>query len=134
MPTIVTERIYLEQVFTNLISNAIKYHNRPDGHIEIGVKRDNQFYIFCVQDDGPGIEKEYHERIFLMFQTLQERDAFESTGVGLAIVKKIAEEKGGRVWVESDPGKGSTFYFTWPRPGAANDTSITENINSNVTS
>jgi signal transduction histidine kinase len=115
MPVLETERIYLEQVFTNLISNAIKYHDRPDGHIEITVKEDDKLYTFCVKDDGPGIEPEYHERIFVMFQTLQERDAFESTGVGLTIVKKIMEEKGGTVWVESKPGEGSTFCFTWPR-------------------
>ncbi|MGZ5303378.1 MAG: sensor histidine kinase [Bacteroidia bacterium] len=114
MPVLITERMYLEQVFTNLISNAIKYHDRPDGHIEIGVSSDNKFYTFYVKDDGPGIESEYHERIFVIFQTLKERDAFESTGVGLAIVKKIVEDKGGKIWVESQLDKGSVFYFTWP--------------------
>jgi light-regulated signal transduction histidine kinase (bacteriophytochrome) len=128
LPTLVTERIYLEQVFTNLISNAIKYHNRLDGHIDIGISEDNKFYTFYVRDDGPGIEPEYHERIFVMFQTLQERDAFESTGVGLTIVKKIMEEKGGTVWVESEPGKGSTFYFTWPKVTRTDESSLNESI------
>jgi signal transduction histidine kinase len=114
MPTLITERVYLEQVFSNLISNAIKYHDKPDGHVEIGASQENKFYRFYVKDDGPGIEKEYHERIFVIFQTLVERDAFESTGVGLAIVKKIVEDKGGKIWIESEVGKGTTFFFTWP--------------------
>ncbi len=114
MPVLITERMYLEQVFANLISNAIKYHDRQNGHIEIGVNSEDKFYTFYVKDDGPGIEQEYHERIFIIFQTLKERDAFESTGVGLAIVKKIIEDKGGSIWVESEPGKGATFFFTWP--------------------
>ncbi|RYD80751.1 MAG: HAMP domain-containing protein [Sphingobacteriales bacterium] len=117
MPTLITERVYLEQVFSNLISNAIKYHDEPNGHIEIGVNATDNFYNFYVKDDGPGIEKEYHDRIFVIFQTLQERDAFESTGVGLAIVKKIIDDKGGKIMVESEPGQGATFSFTWPKFG-----------------
>jgi signal transduction histidine kinase len=70
---------------------------------------------FSVADDGPGIEQEYHDRIFVLFQTLQERDAVESTGVGLAIVKKIVERRGGRIKVDSQMGKGSVFSFTWPK-------------------
>jgi signal transduction histidine kinase len=66
-----------------------------------------------VRDNGPGIDSEFHEKIFIIFQTLQARDKVESTGVGLAIVKKIIEEKGGKVWVESEKGKGTSFYFTW---------------------
>ncbi|MFD1873375.1 sensor histidine kinase [Hymenobacter bucti] len=121
LPTLVTNRTQLQQVFTNLISNAIKYHDRPStGHIHIGCdEASNDFYRFSVQDDGPGIAPEYHERIFIIFQTLVERDALESTGVGLAIVKKIVERQGGRIWVESTEGQGATFFFTWPKQTAA---------------
>jgi signal transduction histidine kinase len=117
LPTLVTNRTQLQQVFTNLISNAIKYHDNPStGHIFIGCDdAPNDFYRFSVQDDGPGIAAEYHERIFVIFQTLVERDALESTGVGLAIVKKIVERQGGRIWVESAEGQGATFFFTWPK-------------------
>lgn len=120
LPTLPTNRTQLQQVFTNLISNAIKYHDRPAaGTIRIGCEDlDDNFYRFSVQDDGPGIAPEYHERIFIIFQTLVERDALESTGVGLAIVKKIVERQGGRIWLESAEGEGATFFFTWPKKPA----------------
>jgi len=120
LPTLPTNRTQLQQVFTNLISNAVKYHDNPGaGTIRIGCEDLNDnFYRFSVQDDGPGIAPEYHERIFIIFQTLVERDALESTGVGLAIVKKIVERQGGRIWVESAEGKGATFFFTWPKTPA----------------
>jgi signal transduction histidine kinase len=128
LPTIATNRTQLQQVFTNLISNAIKYHDHPaTGHIHIGCDDvSGEFYRFSVQDDGPGIAPEYHERIFIIFQTLVERDALESTGVGLAIVKKIVERQGGRIWVESAEGQGATFYFTWPKQPAANTAGATQ--------
>ena len=121
LPTLPTNRTQLQQVFTNLISNAVKYHDHPEaGTIRIGCEDLNDnFYQFSVQDDGPGIAAEYHERIFIIFQTLVERDALESTGVGLAIVKKIVERQGGRIWVESAEGQGATFFFTWPKKPAA---------------
>ena len=124
LPTIVTNRTQLHQVFSNLISNAIKYHDHPaTGHIHIGCDDvSGDFYRFSVQDDGPGIAAEYHERIFIIFQTLVERDALESTGVGLAIVKKIVERQGGRIWVESAEGAGATFFFTWPKQPTAAST------------
>lgn len=113
MPTLTTDVISLERVFANLISNAIKYHRQEQGKIEITVREQPKFYEFAVTDDGPGIEPEHHERIFKIFQTLQARDTFESTGIGLSIVKKILEERGDSVWVESELGRGATFYFTW---------------------
>jgi signal transduction histidine kinase len=121
LPTLPTNRTQLQQVFTNLISNAIKYHDHSaTGMVRIGCEDLNDnFYRFSVQDDGPGIAPEYHERIFIIFQTLVERDALESTGVGLAIVKKIVERQGGRIWVESAEGEGATFFFTWPKKPAA---------------
>lgn len=115
MPELYTERVQLHQVFLNLISNAIKYHDRNEGRIDITFRESDSFYTFSVADDGPGIEPEYHERIFVIFQTLKERDAVESTGVGLAIVKKIVERHGGNIWVASTPGQGATFSFTWPK-------------------
>ncbi|MBC8082731.1 MAG: CHASE3 domain-containing protein [Hymenobacter sp.] len=116
LPTLVTNRVQLQQVFTNLLSNAAKYHDRPAaGTVRIACTEDAQFYTFTVADDGPGIAPEYHERIFVIFQTLVERDTLESTGVGLAIVKKIVERQGGTIRVESREGAGATFCFTWPR-------------------
>ncbi|WP_260625829.1 sensor histidine kinase [Hymenobacter sediminicola] len=116
LPTLVTNRVQLQQVFTNLISNAVKYHHQPEAALlRIGCVEDKDFFTFSVADNGPGIAPEYHERIFVIFQTLTERDTLESTGVGLAIVKKIVERQGGTIRVESEEGKGATFIFTWPR-------------------
>jgi len=112
-PVLKTEKIALEQVFSNLISNAIKYNNAPEPIIELLYHCFNDQHRFCVRDNGPGIDREFFDKIFLIFQTLQARDKVESTGVGLAIVKKIIEEKGGKVWVESEKGQGTSFYFTW---------------------
>ncbi|WP_242582527.1 sensor histidine kinase [Hymenobacter telluris] len=120
LPTLVTNRVQLQQVFTNLISNAAKYHNHPEtGTVQIACVEDARFYTFSVTDNGPGIAAEYHERIFVIFQTLTERDTLESTGVGLAIVKKIVEGQGGTIRVESKEGEGATFRFTWPRQSRA---------------
>ena len=114
LPKMHTEKIAIEQVFSNYISNAIKYNNNPKPTISVTCKTKDGFYEFCVKDNGPGIEKEFFEKVFDIFQTLQSRDSFESTGVGLAIVKKMVEDKGGSVWIESELGKGSKFYFSWP--------------------
>jgi signal transduction histidine kinase len=115
MPTFKTERILLQQVFSNLISNSIKYHDKKQGRIEVGCKDQGDHYLFNVKDDGSGIAPKYHDKIFQVFQTLKERDAFESTGVGLAIVKKILSEKKSSIKVFSEEGKGANFVFTWPK-------------------
>jgi PAS domain S-box-containing protein len=115
MPTILTQRLRLQQVFQNLISNAIKHHNRPDGHICVSFADTGPLYEFAVADDGPGIAPEYHQKIFVIFQTLAARDKVEGTGIGLSLVKKIIEGNGGRIWVESSEGAGTTFRFTWPK-------------------
>lgn len=118
MPTLHTVQIQLQQVFSNLLSNAVKYHDKSTGLITVAHHETNRFHVFSVSDDGPGIDPAYHERIFVIFQTLQERDAVESTGVGLAIVKKIVERQGGSIQVTSRPGQGATFTFTWAKDEA----------------
>ncbi|MEL6457462.1 MAG: PAS domain S-box protein [Cyanobacteria bacterium J06621_15] len=113
MPTLVTERIPLQQVFSNLISNAIKHHNRSDGKVTISIQEQEKFYEFTVADDGKGIASQYHDKIFVIFQTLESRDKRENTGIGLAIVKRIIEENGGMITLESQLGEGTSFRFTW---------------------
>ncbi|WP_416667160.1 PAS domain S-box protein [Egbenema bharatensis] len=113
MPTLTTRSLLLRQVFANLIGNAIKHHDRSDGHIQIGVEDKGWLYEFSVCDDGPGIASEHHDRVFGIFQTLVSRDVKESTGIGLSIVKKIVETEGGKITLESEPGQGTTFRFTW---------------------
>lgn len=115
LPQILTERIPLQQVLSNLVSNAIKYHNKPDGIIKVYYMDQKTHYEFFVEDNGPGIARNYHDKIFGIFQTLQERDTFESTGIGLAIVKKILDDRKQSIRVTSDAGKGSIFAFTWPK-------------------
>ena len=113
MPTLVTERLPLQQVFSNLIGNAIKHHNRPEGKVTISVQDRGEFSEFAVADDGSGIAPEYHEKVFVIFQTLEARDKTENTGIGLSIVKKAVENQGGTIWLDSQVGKGTTFHFTW---------------------
>ena len=115
LPEIYSEKIPLQQVLSNLISNAIKYHDKPQGYIKVYLRNSIDHYIFFVEDNGPGISKTYHEKIFVIFQTLQERDSFESTGVGLAIVKKILDDRKQRITVTSEPEHGTVFSFTWPK-------------------
>lgn len=116
LPVVYADPVRIWQVFQNLISNAVKYMDKPDGLVEVGCRQGAGVWEFFVKDNGPGIEERHFERIFQIFQTLNARDDVESTGVGLSIVKKIVEQEGGRVWVESERGKGSTFYFTIPNP------------------
>ena len=115
LPTFDTIKLPLQQVFMNLLGNALKYSDRPDPVVEIDVRDDGRFYEFRVSDNGPGIAPEYHERIWGIFQTLEARDKVEGTGIGLSLVKKLVEANGGRAWVESSPGQGATFTFQWPK-------------------
>ena len=104
------------QVLQNLFTNAIKYNDKEKGEVFIFVDDSDEMYFqFTVTDNGPGIEQRYHERIFMMFQTLEARDVIEASGMGLAIVKKVVENEGGKVRVESELGSGSSFIFTWPK-------------------
>jgi signal transduction histidine kinase len=115
LPTVWTEPTRIRQVFHNLISNAIKYMDKREGHITVTCDAQAESWRFAVADNGPGIESRHFGRIFQLFQTLAPRDRNESTGVGLAIVRKIVDMLGGQVWLDSTPGAGSTFYFTLPK-------------------
>jgi signal transduction histidine kinase len=115
MPTLRTERLPLQQVFTNLISNGIKHRDRSDGRVKLSVREQGYFYEFSVTDDGQGIDPKYHEKVFVIFQTLEARDKTENTGIGLSIVKKAVETQGGTITLESQVGQGTTFRFTWPK-------------------
>ena len=115
LPTFETERLMLQQVFMNLIGNAIKHATGPNPRIEISGRRVGPFYEFSIKDNGPGIAPEFHDRIWGIFQTLEARDRVEGAGIGLALVKKIVESQRGRAWVESAPGSGATFRFLWKK-------------------
>jgi light-regulated signal transduction histidine kinase (bacteriophytochrome) len=115
LPILITERVPLLQVFTNLVVNAFKYHDKINGVVKVYYKNHPDHYEFFVEDNGPGISDQYHEKIFVIFQTLQDRDTFESTGVGLAIVKKILDDRNQKINVNSEQGRGSIFAFTWPK-------------------
>jgi PAS domain S-box-containing protein len=114
IPSFATKRLLLSQVLSNLLGNAIKHHDRPNGRIEIRAFRRDDVYEFSVADDGPGIAPEDRERVFEIFQTLKSRDEQENTGLGLSIVKKIVETEGGSIVLEPRTERGVTFRFTWP--------------------
>jgi two-component system sensor histidine kinase/response regulator len=117
LPVVMGDPDQLVQLFQNLIANAIKFRSRPGPHIVVSAEANDGYWRFAVQDDGIGIEKEYFDRIFVMFQRLHSRSAYPGTGIGLAICKKIVERHGGRIWVESEPGQGTVFTFTLQRAG-----------------
>lgn len=115
LPTIYSGELHLTQVFQNLISNAVMHMDKDEGTVEVGVSEVDGEKHFYVKDNGPGIEDIHFEKIFIIFQTLNARDSLESTGIGLTIVKKIIESYGGQVWLESELGQGTCFYFTLPQ-------------------
>ena len=115
LPVILAERTSIYQIFQNLIGNAMKYIDKPDGKIRISGKEQDKSWRFCVEDNGPGIEKKDYQKIFQLFGVLHPRDRVEASGVGLAVVKKIVEMYGGKVWVDSEVGKRSSFYFSLPK-------------------
>jgi signal transduction histidine kinase len=102
-------------VFQNLLSNAVSFMDKPKGLIKVGCVEQGDFWKFYVRDNGPGIESKHFERIFRIFQTLPKPGEPETAGVGLAIARKIIELYGGKIWLESQPGSGSTFFFILPK-------------------
>lgn len=115
LPVVFCDRAWIKEVFANFISNALKFMDKPQPKIEIGSSQTGDFYCFYVKDNGIGIEKQYFDKVFQIFQRLHSRDQYSGTGVGLAICKKIVEQHYGRVWLDSEPDKGTTFYFTLPK-------------------
>jgi len=115
LPEYTAEQTLLTQVFENLLGNAIKYMDKPKGTIKVSCKDEGSEWKFGVSDNGPGIKEKYFEKIFKMFQTLESKKTYESTGIGLATVKKIINSYKGKIWVESKINKGTTFYFTLPK-------------------
>jgi two-component system sensor kinase FixL len=115
LPTIMCDETHIIQIFQNLLSNAVKYIDKPQGQIKVGCTEEDYFWKFSVVDNGPGIQERHFERIFKIFKTISPRDGVESTGIGLSIVKKLVELNNGRIWVESEVGKGSAFFFTLPK-------------------
>jgi two-component system sensor kinase FixL len=105
----------IDLIFNNLLRNAVRYMDKPKGKIRVDCCEENNFWKFSVCDNGPGIEQRYFEKIFKIFQTLSPRDEFEAIGIGLSLTKKIVDLYGGRIWLQSKPGEGSTFYFTLPK-------------------
>jgi len=115
LPTIATDEELFQRLLQNLVTNALKFHGSDSPHIHISSQEDANEWVFMVKDNGLGIESDYFERIFLPFKRLHTREEYQGTGIGLAICKKIVERQGGRIWVESEVGKGSTFLFSIPK-------------------
>ncbi len=124
LPVVYGNETLLTELFSNLITNAVKYNDKEDPRVEIGWKERSEKYVVWVRDNGQGIKERYLEKIFKVFEKLNPRDNPEGTGIGLAVCKRIVEEHRGEIWAESEPGEGTTFYFTLP----GTKTQVEENI------
>ena len=122
LPEVYSINSLLIQLFQNMISNAVKFR-RDDSHPEIKISwvENENFFEFAIKDNGIGIDPEYKNRIFVIFQRLHARTEYEGTGIGLAICQKIVQRLGGKIWVDSELGEGATFHFTLPKNGIKND-------------
>ena len=114
-----TSKNQMIQLMLNLVGNALKYHGDKKPEVEVKVRKKEGEWLFCVKDNGIGIDPASAEKIFVLFHRLHSKKDYPGTGIGLAIVKKIVERYGGNIWVESDPGQGSAFYFTFPQQDLA---------------
>jgi light-regulated signal transduction histidine kinase (bacteriophytochrome) len=117
LPTVMADEVQMTQVLQNLISNAIKFRGPEAPKVEVTASHRGHEWVFAVKDNGIGIDPKYHENLFKMFQRLHSNEQYPGTGIGLAISKKIIERHGGRIWVDSKKGEGSTFFFTIPESG-----------------
>jgi len=115
LPSVPVEAVHLQQLFQNLISNAIKYRSPEAPRVEISAAEANGYWCFSVKDNGIGINPKYSQSVFRPFKRLHGHDEYPGTGIGLAICQRIVERYGGRIWVESEPGHGSNFKFTIPQ-------------------
>ena len=114
LPTAMADKLQMVQLFQNLIGNAIKFRGKDVPRVHVSAKQEGELWVFSVRDNGIGIDPQFHDRIFTIFQRLHGRDEYPGTGIGLAVSKKIVERHGGRIWLESELGKGTTFFFTVP--------------------
>jgi len=121
LPTVHADRVQLGQLFQNLLGNAIKFRGKDPPAIELSAESQGDEWVFSVSDNGIGIASEHMEQIFVIFQRLHTREEYSGNGVGLAICKKIVEQHGGKIWVDSQPGRGSTFRFMLPAISADRD-------------
>jgi light-regulated signal transduction histidine kinase (bacteriophytochrome) len=112
LPVVTGDRSQLVQLMQNLIGNGLKYHGEKSPQVHVSAERKGEEWVFSVRDNGIGIEPKYYERIFEIFKRLHDQNEYPGTGIGLAVCRRVANRHGGRIWVESEPGCGSVFYFT----------------------